>query len=529
MVRAGARLDGYIRVSRVGGRLGESFISPEAQREKIEAWAKLHDAQIIEWHQELDESGAKRERPKFQEALARCERGETGGIVVAKLDRFARSAVDALESIKRLEKTGARLVSVEDGFDDSTAMGRFARGILLLLAELEWERIRSNWETAIGRAVADGVHVTGLVPTGYKRNGKRSKLVPDPVAAPVVREAFRMRASRASCEKIARYFEEKGVTPPTGNPHWSRQGVRALLRNKVYIGQARGWKGKEGEQPMINDHAHEALVTTEEFEAAQDVKPYPYRHDGSIAAQVMLAGLIKCAGCGHNLTYSGTTNRDGRRTASYMCRGRYASGICPAPAAARAEIVDGFVREVVVLALVDGILDTSLDQVLRYDQARQAVANTQTDLDALANPDLLRTLGPERLAQMAEPLKAAYEAAREQLRETPKPGEAVVPSAKMWAYGWNEEEPIERQRQLCRQFIQRVELRRSGKRGKAAGPISARLSITWVGHDEPDTAIVERVAAAPKVEFIGDWSAHPRVRSSTNRTQLEVGTDGAGS
>jgi len=124
--------------------------------------------------------------------------------------------------------------------------------------------------------------------------------------------------------------------------------------------------------------------------------------------------LIKCAGCGHNLTYTGTTNRDGRRTASYMCRGRYATGICPAPAAARAEIVDAFVREVVVLALVEGILDRSLDQVLRYDQAQQAVANSQRDLDALANPDLLRTLGPERLAQMAEPLKAAHEAAKQQ-------------------------------------------------------------------------------------------------------------------
>lgn len=38
----------------------------------------------------------------FQQALARCEGGETGGIIVAKLDRFARSAVDALDAIRRL-------------------------------------------------------------------------------------------------------------------------------------------------------------------------------------------------------------------------------------------------------------------------------------------------------------------------------------------------------------------------------------------------------------------------------------------
>ena len=85
--------DAYIRVSRRAGREGESFISPEVQRKRIEAWAKAHDVKILEWWEEIDASGAKRDRPLFQQALERCERGETGGIVVAKLDRFARSAI----------------------------------------------------------------------------------------------------------------------------------------------------------------------------------------------------------------------------------------------------------------------------------------------------------------------------------------------------------------------------------------------------------------------------------------------------
>jgi hypothetical protein len=77
--------DGYIRVSRRAGREGESFISAELQRKKIADWAKLHEVEILEWWEEIDQSGAKLERPLFQQALARCEAGETGGIVVAKL------------------------------------------------------------------------------------------------------------------------------------------------------------------------------------------------------------------------------------------------------------------------------------------------------------------------------------------------------------------------------------------------------------------------------------------------------------
>ena len=67
----------------------------------------------------------------------------------------SRAAVDALEAIKRLNEAGARLVSVEDNFDGSTPMGRFAIGILSLIAELELERIRESWGSAIRAAVAE--------------------------------------------------------------------------------------------------------------------------------------------------------------------------------------------------------------------------------------------------------------------------------------------------------------------------------------------------------------------------------------
>ena len=149
--------EGYVRASRRAGREGESFISPEVQRKKIADWAALHEVEVVAWWEEIDQSGAKLQRPMFQGALARCERGETGGIIVARLDRFARSAVDALESIKRLNEAGARLVSVEDNFDGSTPMGRFAIGILTLIAELELERIKENWATAVTSAVGRGV------------------------------------------------------------------------------------------------------------------------------------------------------------------------------------------------------------------------------------------------------------------------------------------------------------------------------------------------------------------------------------
>ena len=41
------QLIGYIRVSLVAGREGDSFISPGVQRDKIMKYAELHDNEVI--------------------------------------------------------------------------------------------------------------------------------------------------------------------------------------------------------------------------------------------------------------------------------------------------------------------------------------------------------------------------------------------------------------------------------------------------------------------------------------------------
>jgi hypothetical protein len=293
-----------------------------------------------------------------------AERGETGGIVVARLDRFARSAVDALTSIRRLNDAKARLVSVEDNFDGSTPMGRFAIGILTLIAELELERIKENWMTAVTRAVGRGIHISRYTPTGYRRDTD-GRLERDEPAAGIVAECFRRRATGASWAELARFLEENKVLPPNRNPHWSKTGVVGLLKNPVYLGQARSGK-------IVKENAHEALVMQAEFDAAQSVKKSLLRQrDGSIASQAMLGGLIRCSGCGHTLKITGNTNRKtGERYPIYYCTGRYAKGLCPARATIRASHVDQYVEEQVLAALhADGGPDRHCPCRLAGDRA----------------------------------------------------------------------------------------------------------------------------------------------------------------
>ena len=79
--------------------------------------------------------------------MRRVEAGETGGIVVVKLDRFGRTLVDSLALIARIEAAGGTFASVQDGFDLSTDTGRLVLRIMLSLAEWELDRIRGTGQT----------------------------------------------------------------------------------------------------------------------------------------------------------------------------------------------------------------------------------------------------------------------------------------------------------------------------------------------------------------------------------------------
>jgi DNA invertase Pin-like site-specific DNA recombinase len=105
------RITGYVRVSRTSGRSGPSFISPAQQRMAIERMAEAKGLTIIEWFEELNESGGNGRRPLWNKAVQMCERGEAEGIAVLNLSRFSRSTIDALAMIERIEASGGTLYS----------------------------------------------------------------------------------------------------------------------------------------------------------------------------------------------------------------------------------------------------------------------------------------------------------------------------------------------------------------------------------------------------------------------------------
>jgi DNA invertase Pin-like site-specific DNA recombinase len=438
----------------------------------------MHDLEIVQWWEEVDQSGAKLERPMFQQALARCEAGESEGIIVARLDRFARSAIDALSSIKRLNAAKARLVSVEDNFDGSTAMGRFAIGILTLIAELELERITESWRVANEEAVARGVHVSARPPAGYLRD-ESGRLQPDPNAVGAIRQVFQRRATGTSYRELAAYLDSQGVGPSTGNPHWSSQGVAGLLKNRVYLGEARAGT-------ITNREAHEPIVGTADFEAAQLAHTVHASRDGSLSEKALLTGLLRCAGCGHTLKVAGTTDRkSGQRSPSYYCSKRFATGVCPAPASARAATIDPYVEQQVLELLRSeaGLIAEAHKAQQQLEQLHQAVTDAEQELVWFLNQTTIReTVGDTVYLQTVQTRQTSVDEARVALTQQRAQATAIanVTDGNLLE-AWSTL-TIPEKRQLLHGLLDRVELTDAGgKRGRAAPPIERRTRIVVRG------------------------------------------------
>lgn len=356
------KLDGYIRVSRVGERGGESFLSPQLQRDRIEAAARNAGAEIIEWHEEIDESGGNAERPKFLLALARVESGETDGIVVAKLDRFARSVLDARKALLRIEQAGGTFISAEDGFDSSTPMGRFAQTMLFAMAELELERVREGWTSARAVAARRGAHMA-KAPAGYDR-GPDARLVPNR-DAPAIAEAFRMRGRDANLSEVARLLDEHKVRASARKAtagRWSSSSARAILSNRVYLGEI----SAEG---VVNTGAHPPIVTLAEFEAAQQARGHSVTRDPNTTA--LLAGLLRCESCRHALKAKTIT---GSGAKVYRCSRVHSSGTCPAPATIYATVAEPYIERL--------LLEEGADRSYRPEQLTSEIEEAERTVDA---------------------------------------------------------------------------------------------------------------------------------------------------
>lgn len=135
-------LIGYARVS-----TREQVESLAAQRETLTAAGcqKVYEDQA---------SGVKAARPGLEAALEFMREDDV--LVVTRLDRLGRSALDTMKTLSALDERGVRMKALDFDLDTATPSGRLVMGIFIHLAQWERELLIQRTHEGLAHARAQG-------------------------------------------------------------------------------------------------------------------------------------------------------------------------------------------------------------------------------------------------------------------------------------------------------------------------------------------------------------------------------------
>lgn len=132
---------GYARVSTATqGRDGNSLEDQVAALERYGCQKIVQEAF----------TGKTMERPKFLRLLEELQEGDT--LVVCKLDRFARTAIEGVQTVRELFERGVRVHILNMGLIENTLTGNLILTVMLAFAEYERGMIVERTQT--GKAAA---------------------------------------------------------------------------------------------------------------------------------------------------------------------------------------------------------------------------------------------------------------------------------------------------------------------------------------------------------------------------------------
>src|SRR5699024_7662296 len=95
-------------------------------------------------------TGTNKNRPQLQQMLSKIQSGDT--LVITKLDRLARSAMDGIKTIKKLFEQGVKVHVLNMGLVEDTPTGRLILNVMLAFAEFERDMIVER--TQEGKSIA---------------------------------------------------------------------------------------------------------------------------------------------------------------------------------------------------------------------------------------------------------------------------------------------------------------------------------------------------------------------------------------
>jgi site-specific DNA recombinase len=280
----------YIRVSTV--KQGERGSSLQEQRGSIDAYSRRHDLEIAEWFEEK-ETAAKQGRRVFNHMLRLLDRKKAAGVIIHKIDRSARNLRDWADLGELIDR-GVEVHFAHESVDLTSRGGRLSADIQAVVAADYIRNLRDEVKKGFYGRLKQGYYPLPA-PLGYRDNGGGQAKTPDPITAPLVRQAFESYATgRYNLPLLNEELYTLGLRNRKGG-RVSMHGLSTLLNSEFYIGIIR--IERTGEHFIGK---HEPLISQRLFEEVQGLlrgrkKVTGVKHD------LAYRKTLRCANCGYSL------------------------------------------------------------------------------------------------------------------------------------------------------------------------------------------------------------------------------------
>jgi site-specific DNA recombinase len=253
-------------------------------------------------------------RPGLTAALQAAQDGLFDVLIIAKIDRLARSVRVFDEVRLSLESHGVELVSVAEALDMTTPAGRMVATVLASFAAFERERTSERVQESHKALAAAGRYPGHRIPFGWRSEARKDApgrtLRLDPVRGPDLRRVVDLVIAG---EPVSRARRTVGDHLP------NETSLRRLLRSQTLLGRiVRQGKVSTDAQglPLV---PYEPLVTLGEWQALQkalDKLAKPSERPKGLPS--LLGGLLVCGNCKKTMI-THTQRRDGEQHRSYRC------------------------------------------------------------------------------------------------------------------------------------------------------------------------------------------------------------------
>lgn len=265
------------------------------------------------------ESAKTADRPQFIELMDYLREKKPPAVIVWKLDRLARNALDSQLFRSRIKEYGTRLISATEAISDDYS-GKLFADIMSSLAEYDNSLRAERCRNGMVYRAHDGWWVT-TPPLGYKSvrtSDDKPTLELDPERAPLIVKLFEFVADGDSQASAMSKVNRMGLRTKRGKPI-SSQTCGRILANPAYAGWLTGklapGKPIKGRWPPIVD---QTLFDRVQLRLKKGTRP---RRE---SADFPLRGLLECPKCGKILRASYSHGRGGEY-AYYHCN--YCSGV----------------------------------------------------------------------------------------------------------------------------------------------------------------------------------------------------------